>query len=89
MYSYVLLGLEVLGGSNLVLGLNRMPSPTRKNTSKKVSSAQKKAIMNSLRKFNSTVRQRFNAGNPPSEKAMSAALKLLTKRGGTRRLQRR
>lgn len=68
-----------------------MPSPgTRKNSpknsaKKELTSAQKKAIKNSLKKFNSTVLKRFNAGNPPSQKAMLAALKALRYGGGTRR----
>lgn len=63
-------------------------SSTRKNSAK-ITAAQKSAIMNSLRKFNKTVRGRFNAGNPPSEKAMLAALKALTTRGGGTRRRRR
>lgn len=65
-------------------------SATRKN-SKKVSSAQKKAIRNSLRAFNAKFKT-FNVGKPPSHEAALAALKnLLVKRGGgkTRRRSRR
>ena len=64
-------------------------SATRKNSTKKLSPTQKAAIMNSLRKFNSTVRARFNAGNPPSKKAMLAALKALSMHGGGRTRRRR
>ena len=45
--------------------------------------------MNSLKKFNSTVRARFNAGNPPSREAMIAALKALSTRGGGKTRRRR
>ena len=73
-----------------------MPSPTRRNSPKKIlTSAQKAEIRKSLAKFNgarntltSTYKQ-FNAGAPPSEKAMLAALRALAEqRGGTRRRSR-
>lgn len=68
-----------------------MPSPsaTRKNSAKKVSSAQKKAIRNSLRAFNAKYKT-FNVGKPPSQEAAVAALKnLLSKRGGGKTRRRR
>jgi hypothetical protein len=67
-----------------------MPSPsaTRKNSAKKLNSAQKTAIRNSLRAFNAKYKT-FNVGKPPSEKAMLAALKSLASEGGGRRKTRR
>ena len=64
-------------------------SPSRSATRKNVTPALKKEIMNSLNRFNRTVRARFNAGNPPSKKAMYAALKALATRGGGRTRRRR
>jgi hypothetical protein len=64
-------------------------SATRKNSAKKVSSAQKKAIEASLRAFSAKFRT-FNVGKPPSQEAALAALKnLLTKRGGGKTRRRR
>ena len=68
-----------------------MPSPsaTRKNSAKKLNSAQKKAIRNSLRAFNDKYKT-FNVGKPPSQEAAVAALKnLLSKRGGGKTRRRR
>ena len=65
------------------------PSATRK---KSINSALKRAIQESLQKFNSHRRRAFDPTHPPSEKAMNAILKLLKeKKGGskTRRHRRR
>ena len=67
-----------------------MPSPsaTRKNSAKKVSSAQIKAIRNSLRAFNAKFKT-FNVGKPPSQEAALAALKNLLRHGGGKTRRRR
>jgi len=74
-------------------------SVTRKNSAsakKNLTAAQKKGIRNSLAKFKnlhntlSSTYRKFNAGKPPSEAAMLAALKALARQGGgTRRRSRR
>lgn len=63
-------------------------SATRKNSAR-ISSAQKKAIRNSLRAFNAKFKT-FNVGKPPSQEAAVAAIKnLLAKRGGGGKTRRR
>jgi len=64
------------------------PTATRKNSPKKLNSAQKTAIRNSLRAFNAKYKT-FNVGKPPSEKAMLAALKSLASGGGRKTRRRR
>ena len=65
------------------------PSATRK---KRINSALKRAVKESLQKFNSHRPRGFDPTHPPSEKVGLAALKLLEeKKGGnkTRRHRRR
>ena len=72
-----------------------MPTATRRNSvnRKGLTPKEKAEIRNSLAKFNrahgslTKTYSKFNAGKPPSEKAMLAVLHAMTgqKRGGTRR----